>query len=188
METASTEKLLCGMTLFYQSDSDSSDSGLSDTESDLDFSDSLTYSLGDVEVSEEPRRIGRVRKHLLEALLATFSILHAVSPGEGLDSPFGKIESKSPTWKRFCARMDDPWKHLEGCVGEIARNLGDGRIKGISEIVAGLSELQLYAKFCSEGQNVEPHADMNLRHIASPSGDGPDTTRGRQAVYQGYTV
>jgi hypothetical protein len=124
--------------MFYQSDSDSSESESSDSEDELDFSAVLDSKSQSSQTSDEPRRVGRLRKYLLEALLAAFSISSAVRPGQGASAGLCTSKPRGTTWRRYNADVEDPWKVLEGCTGEMGRNMGDKRIKDIPEIIAGL--------------------------------------------------
>ena len=123
--------------LFYQSDSDSSESESSGSEDE--FCASAFLDLDHVsDIIEEPRRVGRVRRYLLEALLAAFSICLAVRPDQEASAPVTDAVRRGGIWKKYNAHLEDPWTKLESCTGGIGRNMGDKRIKDIPQIIAGL--------------------------------------------------
>jgi len=129
------------MTLFHQSDSDTSES--SDSEDEL-LSAVLEQSSTE-HLSDEPRRITRVRVNLTDALLAAFTILRAVRPGCG---PYAPMTTRNQAGiavasRRSNANLEDPWKVLESSVVCMSKNLKDKRIREIPEIVAGLGELSV---------------------------------------------
>jgi len=125
--------------------SESASSSSSDSDESLSSSDedaNLHYfGAGRAIPADEPRRVGKARRHTLDALLAVFTLLDSVRDRQ-TDSALTST-SHGPRGTRgrgLNAGVHEPWSTLEKALGELVLALKDRRVRDEREIMAGLGQ------------------------------------------------